>query len=378
MESLLKDRGVTGSHIEWLLRRHGLGKAKAFAIHGSNDGYTATVPDNILTAQSNLKNVGSALLLSRLRIQDASGPEAKLRYVDEQVESTLDDVSQLCERLLFDGDPTSDSTHPLGLNHTIKYASTYAGVTRAQARGACGNRLNAATVTTDIAKGTTTATVTRNSATVTLAASQTWKDGDLVFIADENGAMQRYYANGDGSASTALTIAPAFEYEGAAGRAIRIVSPFLGKGSANERTLSKINQAIALASDSGVSPDFGYCDEMMHAFLNDEVIATEFSQTTAEKGELGAANRRHFMYRGMRVEISHFAGDGNFYGVNSKHLELLCGKGYDRIHLAGGKLKPEASVQASGFQNEIGEVIMRFELCSKANNRHFLIENMTD
>ena len=387
LEYLWKNKEeVTGERVEWAIMTgdDSNGENIFFTIFdgGGSDSPTATEVDNYLVCQSDFKNAGRKIKLSKMKIKRASGKEARVNYVKQATRSRVAAIMQGMNRAFFTGDPTlSGNPQYHGFDATIDFGvdtTTYAERTRSDSRGLVGNLLSAGyTTTANLSQ--TGSTATNGSTAVTLGGAQTWAIGDEVRITNgSTGNTRIYYATNAGAAATALTISSNYEDPTNASCTVVIESPFnLAKyGTANELTLPKVHKTFSTTVDGTDAANLGICHSRVWNELRQLVLDTERSISKSDLNRLGTAGHTNFLVLDMPIVVDNNAPLDRLYMLNLDYWGLKCLKGYGAMNLSEAGLIDVATVDST-YQTVVGEVVTSAELCCNGINRQAILSDIT-
>lgn len=377
----------TGDRVEWAIFKGETAYASAGAniffnvFNATTDAVTATEPDAYLICSVDPRNAGRKIKLSKIKLAQASGKEAKISYIKTATRARVIELMQGLDRACFTGSPsTSNGSQFSGLDYTIDNGvtySTYAGVSRTNSRALIGNELSATSTSVAVTSDTATVLNGRAIITVTGATSSTAPEGTIVEITDDSGNVRWYYSASSDTNKITLTA----KYEGPTDTSvnIRFYSPFTDLntfGSSGEVTLAKVHKAYSFGCDGAMVPNLGVCHNFLWSCLRQLVLDTEYSISKSDLNRLGTSGFENYMVLDMPITVAGNAPTNKLYMVCTDHLKLKTLKGFGSMNLTQDGLIPLATTTGS-YATLLGEVVVSGEICSSANNRHVVLKNLT-
>ena len=376
----------TGDRLEWAMyRTDGTAGANIFfEVFGNSaggDSVTAAEPDAYILCQADPRNAGRKIKLSKIKLAQASGKEAKISYIQTALRSKVIELSQGLDRAFFTGRPGNTISQIAGLDYTVDNGIThslYQSQTRSNSRALVGNEISA-TSTGNAATTLTSCTVTNASVTIDKDShGATVTPGDVVEITDNLGDTRWYYA----ISQTANTIVLSSKYEGATGSAnasVKVYSVYNDAnkyGSSGELTLAKVHRMYAMCSDGMEVPNFGVCHQFVWSDLRQLVLDTEYSISKSDMNRLGTSGFENYMVLDAPITVAGNCPTNKLYMLNTNQLKFKTLKDYGSMNLDSSGLRDLSTLDGS-YSTLIGEVVVSGELCSSANNRHGVLTNIS-
>lgn len=376
----------TGDRVEWAIYKGENGNLAGQSVffnifNATSDAHTATEPDSYLVCSVDPRNAGRKIKLSKIKLAQASGKEAKISYIKTATRARVIELMQGLDRACFTGSPTATNRSAFsGLDYTIDNGgtySTYAGLTRSNSRALIGNELSATATSIAVTSDTATVLAGRAAITVTGATASTATNGSVVEITDDSGNVRWYFA----SSSNTNIITLANVYEGATDTSvsIRYYSPFTDLnqfGNSGELTLAKVHKTYSFACDGQETPNLGVCHNFVWSRLRQLVLDTEYSISKSDLNRLGTSGFDNYMVLDMPITVAGNAPTNKLYMVNTNHLQLKTLKGFGSMNLTQDGLMPLATTTGS-YATLLGEVVVSGEICSTGNNCHAVLKNIT-
>ena len=383
-----RSKTITGAWVEFPIYTGETGTAKMFTVYGTSDSATYNPVEKVKMVKMDWKAAADFLRVSKIQLQQASGPEALLNYLQAQVEPVVESLKQLISNQLFTGDGQNDNAWGLDSILRINGPTTspadnaFGGVARSGLKVLQANIADA-TDTTDFAGSTDGAMTFTNgsdvvqqgttgtndfdpAANLKVGGVLTGPDGRKYIVAYLDTANNQVYIDRPYEGATA-TNDTTWTYKGR-------YSNTTVYGNSGELTAEKLNLVMALCTDGSDHPtDLFMNSELFTVLLNEVIVKTRYVGTNNE--QIGPEDYLSMYFNGARVYIDNHAPAGKVYVLNAKYGRLVKLRGYSEPRLDRGSLRWD--VTGTRIQSLVGEVVCVFAHYIRALNRCGVIQGIT-
>lgn len=376
-----KSKPKTGAWIEFPIALGKSGTAKMFTIYGTTDAASYAPVEKVKQAKFDWKNAADFLRISGIQMQQVSGPEQLVDFVESQTMVVLESLRQLISDQLFTGSGLNENA--VGLETALDNAdttglTTYGGISRAGVSALQANEADARDVNSYNGATNGNAVFT-NGSTVVGEGGTPAVDWDTLNIYPGGRLVapdgRTYIVMGKGVNQIFIDR----PYEGASATSTSwtytgLFNDTTTYGGSGVFTAEKVDKIVALCTDGNDHPTDILVNSLTFSrFLH--IVQKNQRFTGTQTTEIGSRKYLSLYFDGADVCIDNHAADGTLYVLNLNYWALPKLKGYDRPQLRKGDLVRD--VTGTRIQSWIGEVVCVFALMCRALNRQGVLRGLT-
>lgn len=360
----------TGERAVFPFAKRRTGTAKNFTFYGATDTATYNQQvDAIEMLDMEWTNTADFLRISNVQAAMAAGPEALIRFIEDQIEVVSRSLREKISETIFNGSGTPPDGP--GLSVALSYSTTYGGKTRIPV-GANDEYRALLPVFVDAndvqqfngsSVGTLTFTIGSNVVTPGTGNFTGWYPGGSVTAPDGNtyrvvsvGATVLLERNYTGSTITSSS----WQYNG-------FFYPASTYGNAGEFTLKKLNKVMAYCTQGAETPTDIVCSATAYTALLNTVVDKGLYPFNEAVYELGVRKIGILQYNGADMYIDTHVPGNDVFILNLDYVNLAALKGYDKPQLAKTGLAKDTS--GTRIDSLVGEVVATYALGVPGANR---------